>query len=106
VEKGVKISSSNVAVKTKKKPAPTDPAWRKWKVEITSDDNQPLSTIVDHVEYILHESFETPRIGTPQKNSNFDLVNVRLLMTNCVVVHHCSAYKRTLHPTGKGMGRV
>jgi transcription initiation factor IIF auxiliary subunit len=63
VEKRVKISSSNVAIKTKKKPAPTDPAWRKWKVEITSEDNQPLSNIVDHVEYILHESFENPRIG-------------------------------------------
>ncbi|KAM3581784.1 transcription factor TFIIF complex subunit Tfg3 [Umbelopsis sp. WA50703] len=27
-----------------------------------SEDGQPLSTIIDHVEYILHESFENPRI--------------------------------------------
>ncbi|KAJ2965001.1 hypothetical protein NQZ79_g6 [Umbelopsis isabellina] len=62
VEKKVKISASNTAIKTKKKPAPTDPAWRKWKVEIRSEDGQPLSSIIDHIEYILHESFENPRI--------------------------------------------
>ncbi|KAI9284266.1 yeats family-domain-containing protein [Umbelopsis sp. AD052] len=62
VEKRVKITSTNVALKTKKKPAPTDPAWRKWKVEIVSEDQQPLSNIIDHIEYILHESFETPRM--------------------------------------------
>jgi transcription initiation factor IIF auxiliary subunit len=68
VEKKVKITSSNTAIKTKKKPAPTDPAWRKWKVEIMSEDGQPLSTIIDHVEYILHESFENPRIGRLNNN--------------------------------------
>ncbi|KAI8393357.1 yeats family-domain-containing protein [Radiomyces spectabilis] len=60
IEKHVKISSSNSIVRAKSTDAYL---WRMWKVQVRlMDRDASLSGFVDHIEYILHESFENPRV--------------------------------------------
>lgn len=63
IEKPIKISCTNTILK--KKPVNSF-MWRLWRVQINPihrDIHSSLGSYIDHVEYILHESFETPRIG-------------------------------------------
>lgn len=46
--------------------------WRNWKIRVVAVDNHrekkgKLSYLLDHVEYILHPTFENPRRGKRYK---------------------------------------
>ncbi|KAG2234502.1 hypothetical protein INT48_004881, partial [Thamnidium elegans] len=63
VKKRVKITCTHTL---KNKKLMSIPIWRRWMIQINPVEraaSASLAHYIDHVEYILHESFETPRIG-------------------------------------------
>lgn len=63
IKRRVKITCTHTL---KNKNVVSDPIWRHWVIQINPVEraaNTSLAHYIDHVEYILHESFETPRIG-------------------------------------------
>jgi transcription initiation factor IIF auxiliary subunit len=63
IEKQIRVSCSNSINKLKS--TVTGKVWRSWRIQIRSIDRDiksALGVYIDHVEYVLHESFETPRI--------------------------------------------
>lgn len=64
VTKQIRISCSSTI--NKHKSPVSGNMWRSWKVQIRPVDRDiksALGVYIDHVEYILHESFETPSIS-------------------------------------------
>lgn len=61
IEKQAKICFTSSINKAKTKNG--SKVWRTWRVKIRPCEKTPLGLYIDHVEYTLHESFETPRIG-------------------------------------------
>ncbi|KAF7724963.1 hypothetical protein EC973_000544 [Apophysomyces ossiformis] len=62
IEKHIQILSSNTIVRSR---STQGHLWRSWKVQIRPierDKQAALSRYVDRVEYVLHESFATPRV--------------------------------------------
>lgn len=55
-----------------------------------------LSILLDHVEYILHPTFEEPRRGN---------VNI-MIKTIDLINMHFSQKRRTLHITRERLGRI
>lgn len=63
-----KISSQNSVIKGANAKNSNGHPWRDWQVSLVAVDNGKevkgkSSLILDHVEYILHPTFENPRRG-------------------------------------------
>jgi transcription initiation factor IIF auxiliary subunit len=74
--------------------------WRNWKIRVVAVDNNrekkgKLSYLLDHVEYMLHPTFENPRRGT-------------LYLFFIKIAHYInkttSIFKRALFTSRKRMG--
>lgn len=68
ITQDIKITCENNIIKGPGAKSVDGHPWRNWKITlIAMDDGKEvkgkLSTILDHVEYILHPTFEEPRRG-------------------------------------------
>lgn len=73
IEKAIKISCTSTILK----PESSDGViWRQWRLQINPIQHASLSSYIDHVEYFLHESFETPHIGNEMEYAKKNIVYI------------------------------
>lgn len=68
ITQDIKIACHNSVIKGNGAKSNDGHPWRNWKITLVAMDGErevkgKLSMILDHVEYILHPTFEEPRRG-------------------------------------------